>query len=184
MTATAGIKRARQGASNFPFRGWLGIALCVGFWMLNWGLEGPRTHWGFFPLWLGYCLTVDGLTRWRTGTSLLSRGRRAYVGLFLLSAPAWWLFEALNLRTQNWFYIGVDGLSPLGFALLTTLSFTTVVPAVFGTAELVASFGFLDGLPRGPVIRPDGRTTAAFFAVGWITLVLMLVWPRLFFPFV
>jgi len=31
------------------------------FWILNWSLSGLRTHWGFFPLWLGYALTVDAL---------------------------------------------------------------------------------------------------------------------------
>ena len=43
------------------------------FWTLNWGLSGLRTQWAFFPLWLGYCLTIDGLVLWRTGTSLLTR---------------------------------------------------------------------------------------------------------------
>jgi hypothetical protein len=184
MTATAQAERIRQCAGRFPIHGRLGIALVAVFWALNWALQGPRTHWGFFPLWLGYCLTVDGLTRWRTGTSLLTRSWRAYAGLFLLSAPAWWLFEALNLRTQNWLYLGVDGLSSLGFALLTTLSFTTVVPAVLGTTELIASFSFLNRVRPGPVIRPDRPTTTTFFVIGWITLALMLIWPRIFFPFV
>ena len=71
---------------------------------LNWSLSGLRTHWAFFPLWLGYCLTVDAVTCWRKGTSLLTRSRRAYALLFVFSIPGWWLFELLNLRTQNWFY--------------------------------------------------------------------------------
>ena len=167
----------------FPRHGWIGIILALLFWGLNWTLSGPRTHWGFFPMWLGYCLTVDALVFRRTGTSLLTRSWRRYVGLFLVSAPVWWLFELLNLRTHNWVYLGVESFSTWTYALLTTLSFTTVVPAVFGSAELVASFGFLKRLKGGPRIQPDRPTTIAFFLTGWLMLALMLAWPRIFFPF-
>ena len=154
------------------------------FWVLNWGLDGLRTHWGFFPLWLGYCLIVDALVLHRKGTSLLTRSSRRYAGLFLVSALAWWLFELINSRLQNWVYIGSDSFSPLVFALWATLSFTTVIPAVFGTAELVGSFSFIRKLKPGPRIVPNKRTTLVFFISGWIMLVLMLTWPRIFFPFV
>jgi hypothetical protein len=170
--------------SAFPLHGWLGAALAAGFWALNWGMSGPRTHWGFFPMWLGYCLAVDGLVLWRTGTSLLARSPRKYISLFVVSAPVWWLFEILNLRTQNWIYLGAEQFSPLAFGLWTTLSFTTVIPAVFGSAELISSFGLPDRFSRGgPILRPDARTTACFFAAGWIMLALMLAWPEYFFPF-
>lgn len=168
---------------KFPPHGWFGLALALVFWGLNWGLEGVRTHLGFFPLWLGYCLAVDGLVCARTGTSLLTRSWRKYLGLFVLSAPVWWLFEALNLRTQNWAYLGVERFSPLAYAAFTTLSFTTVIPAVFGSAELVASFGFLARAGSGPRIRADRATTLAFFIAGWAMLAAMLAWPRTFFPF-
>ena len=169
--------------SKFPYHGWLGLALVAAFWTLNWALSGLRTHWGFFPLWLGYCLTVDALVFWRTGTSLLARSWRRYVGLFIISAPVWWLFEALNLRTQNWFYAGVEFFTPFQYGLMTTISFTTVIPAVFGSAEFIASFDFLQRVKPGPVIAPDKPTTAAFFVAGWLMLALMLAWPRVFFPF-
>ena len=168
---------------KFPLHGWLGLTLVAVFWTLNWTLSGLRTHWGFFPLWLGYCLTVDALVFWRTGTSLLVRSWRKYLGLFVLSAPVWWLFETLNLRTQNWFYDGAEFFTPLTFSLLTTLSFTTVIPAVFGSAELMASFDFVKGIKRGLVISTNLGTTLAFFFSGWIMLALMLLWPRIFFPF-
>jgi hypothetical protein len=169
--------------SALPVHGWIGLALVVVFWLVNWTWNGLRTYWAFFPLWLGYCLTIDGLVRWRTGTSLLTRDWKKYIGLFLLSAAIWWLFEALNLRTQNWVYPGAQSFSPLAYAFWTTLSFTTVVPAVFGSAELMASFGFIKRLGAGPLIGSDRRTTTAFFAVGLAMLVLLLLWPRIFFPF-
>lgn len=180
---TANIKNTNNKNSIFPLQGWLGLGLIFIFWALNWTLPGARTHWGFFPLWLGYCLTIDGLILRRTGTSLLTRSWRRYIGLFLVSAPVWWLFELLNQRTQNWTYLGAEIFTPLQYAFWTTLSFTTVIPAVFGSAELFASFDFLKRLKPGPVIGADKLTATAFFILGWAMLALMIVWPKIFFPF-
>lgn len=169
--------------THFPIHGWIGFILVCLFWLLNWTLPGPRTHWGFFPLWLGYCLTIDGLAFRRTGTSLLKRSPSNYIGLFLISAPVWWLFEALNLRTQNWIYFGAEQFTQMEYAFWTTLSFTTVIPAVFGSAELMASFDFVKRIKRGPVIGTDKWTTTGFFILGWVMLALLLTWPLIFFPF-
>ena len=144
--------------SKFPLHGWIGFSLAILFWILNWMLIGARTHWGFFPMWLGYCLAIDGLVFWRTGTSLLTRSLRKYIGLFLVSAPVWWIFELLNLRTQNWMYLGAEIFSPLQYAFWTTLSFTTVIPAVFGSAEFFASFDFIKQLgPVSSLVRIKGQ---------------------------
>ena len=135
-------------------------------------------------MWLGYCLAVDGLVFWRTRTSLLTRSWRKYIGLFMISAPVWWLFEALNLRTQNWVYLGIGVFTPLQYAIWTTISFTTVIPAVFGSAEFIASFDFIKRIKRGPVIGSGKPTTISFFIGGWIMLALVMIWPNIFFPFI
>lgn len=180
----SGHQEKAAGARPFPARGWIGLALVAAAWWANWGLDGLRTHWAFFPLWLGFCLVIDALVYRRTGTSLIARSRRRYLGLFLISAPAWWLFELLNLRTQNWSYVGAEYFSPVAYAFWTTLSFTTVMPAVLGAAEWAASLSLVRRLPRGPRIVPDQRTTAIFFVVGWVCLLMLLLWPRLFFPLI
>src|SRR5712671_3530553 len=87
-------------------QGWLGLLLVAVCWPLNWTLPGMRTAYLFFPLWLGYILTVDGLVLRRSGTSLLHRSPGHFVLLFLASAPSWWLFEIINWRTHNWEYLG------------------------------------------------------------------------------
>jgi len=161
---------------------WIGLALVGVCWPLNWLLPGLRTHLLFFPLWLGYALTVDGLVYQRTGTSLLARSWRAYAGLFVISAPAWWLFELINVRTQNWEYVGRGHFTDLEYSLLATLSFSTVMPAVFGTAELASSMRIIRVLPRGLVIEPTRTKTLLMFMSGVAMLVLMLAWPQLFFP--
>ena len=182
--ATNTIENLGSEKIKFPLHGWLGLILAGLFWFINWTFPGPRTNWGFFPMWLGYCLTVDGLVFWRTRTSLLTRSWRNYIGLFVISAPVWWTFEALNLRTQNWIYIGLKFFTPFEYVFWTTLSFSTVIPAVFGSAELIASFDFAKRIKRGPVIGTDKPTTIGFFVAGWIMLVGVLIWPELFFPFI
>jgi len=171
------------GRRKWPVHGWIGLALIAVFWPVNWGLDGMRTHWGFFPLWLGYCLTVDALVRSRTGTSLLTRSPTAYIGLFVASVPAWWLFELINERTRNWIYLS-EPIGDLEYGLLASLSFSTVMPAVFGTAELAASFGWVRRLPPGVRLGPTPRVTARLLVTGLAMLALLLAWPRVFFPFV
>lgn len=170
--------------ARWPAQGWFGLALIAVFWPLNWGLDGIRTHWGFFPMWLGYCLVVDALSFRRTGTSLFRRSRRAYAGLFVASVPAWWLFELINKRTQNWIYLDDGLIGPIEYALLASLAFSTVIPAVFGTAELVGSFNWVRRLPPGPRVAPTMAVRTGFVVAGLVMLALTLVWPRLFFPFV
>jgi len=179
--ANIGFTSRRRG---WPAHGWLGLGLVVTFWILNWSLSGLRSHWTFFPLWLGYCLTVDALVVARKGNSLLTRDPRAYAGLFLVSAPAWWLFELMNWRTQNWYYDGRHLFTNLQYFVLASFSFSTVMPAVFGAAELVGTFNWLKRIKRGRVIVPKRLTLLALFTTGCAMLVLTLSWPRYFFPFV
>jgi hypothetical protein len=117
----------------------------------------------------------------RTGTSLLTRSRLRYLGLFAASVPAWWLFELINQRTRNWVYLS-DPIGDVEYAVLASLSFSTVIPAVFGTAELVASFRWVRRLRSGPRIAGSRGVTTGFLAAGLMMLVLLILWPRYFFP--
>ncbi len=173
---------AHNAAGTWPTYGWLGLGLIAVFWPVNWLLTGLRTHWAFFPLWLGFCLTVDAATLQRTGDSLLTRNRRRYVALFFYSSPVWWLFEAINWRTQNWIYIGREYFTNWEYVLFASLSFSTVMPAVFGAAELVASLRIVRGMGTGPVLRITQGKLMVMFVSGLMLLAMLLIWPRLFFP--
>jgi hypothetical protein len=177
-----GERAARTG--TWPLHGWIGLALIALFWTLNWSLSGLRTHWGFFPLWLGYALTMDSLVFRRKGHSLLTRDPAAYAGLFLVSAPAWWLFELINLRTQNWFYLGEEAFTTLEYAILSTVSFSTVMPAVFGTAEFVGTLKPLRRIGPGPAVKPTPAVLRGIFIAGCLMLLFVICWPDLFFPLV
>ncbi len=173
----------KKEAMIFPFHGWIGFVLVALFWPLNWFLAGNRTLWGFFPLWFGYSLGVDALVHLRKGNSLLTRNPLAWGGLFFVSAPVWWLFELLNLRTQNWVYLGTEDLSAMQYALFSTWNFSTVMPAVFGTAELVRCWKPIARLAPGPAIPKTPAFLNGLIISGLLMLFLMLIWPDIFFPF-
>ncbi|HLF91571.1 MAG TPA: hypothetical protein VI451_21685 [Anaerolineales bacterium] len=173
-------------ARNFSTHGWFGLALIGIFWPLNWALTPaiPFTAYGFFPLWVGYCLTVDALAAFFHGTSLLTRGGRKYTGLFLISVPIWWVFEILNWRIQNWHYAGRELFTDLEYLILSSLSFSTVLPAVLGTAELLSGMGFLRQAGKWLMLPPTPRVTRSFALAGVGMFLAVVIWPRAFFPFV
>lgn len=178
------LKEQDKGTKAYwPWYGWLGLFLSAFFWTMNWTLSGLRTQWAFFPMWLGYCLVIDALVFMRKGDSMLHRNAWAYFRLFFISIPVWWLFELINLRTQNWFYEGSQFFSDLQFALYASLNFSTVIPAVFGTSELVSTSGWLKKIHKGYRLVPSKKNLYIFFLTGWLLLILLLIWPKYFFFF-
>jgi hypothetical protein len=174
--------KQRQRTLILAPHGWAGVILIALAWPLNWMLAGLRTHLLFFPLWLGYALLIDALVLRRRGTSILARSRRDFVLLFVCSAPAWWLFEVFNWRTQNWDYLGGGQFGAVTYFLLTTLSFTTVMPAVFETAELVRSAAPLRRLSDGPRLKLTRPVLLAMFGVGLAMVALSMALPGYFYP--
>ena len=88
----------------FPLHGRLGLALLSAAWICAWApLDLPDwiARHTFFPLWLGFILTVDGLVFRRAGRSLFANRRPTFWLLFPVSAISWWYFEFLNRFVQN-----------------------------------------------------------------------------------
>ncbi len=138
--------------------GWFGLLLISLAWPISWLQVIPRaTAYVFFFQWLGYILVVDALVLRRHGTSLLARDPAGFVGLFLISAPVWWVFEFINRFVQNWHYVSRETFSDLEYFLLASLSFSTVVPAVLESAELVATCNLVRRFANGPRISTTMR---------------------------
>ena len=169
---------------KFPLFGWFGILFIIVSWYLNWFLSGLRTDWAFFPIWLGFCLTVDAIVYIRKGTSLLKRNIKKYILLFVISAPVWWLFELFNSFTQNWFYDGRQFFTAFQFFILASISFSTVIPAVFEAAELAGTFKWVKNLRSFKKLKPTGKVTGLFIILGIITLALEIIFPKVFYPFI
>jgi len=182
---------ARPG-QRFPRHGWIGVALIAVGWPAAWihpGWLGWAADHTFFPLWLGYVLTVDGLTYRRVGASPVTRSPATWLAWFPASAAAWWYFELLNRFIQNWVYLGVADFSPLRYVVGSTLAFSTVIPAVLTTAALLSTVdGFRTRFARAapPRFAPMhrgiwwaavGAGALGLAAIPWFPVALFpLVW--------
>lgn len=167
---------------HIGYQGLLGLLLVLVCWPLAWLGWDPVSRYSFFPLWLGFVLTLDGLNEWRSGTSLWRRGKRHFVLLFAISAPFWWIFEWVNRYLRDWHYVTPLNHSLLVYALLATLDFSTVIPAVLEMTELLASFRLGSRLPRIPAWRVSPVGITVLEALGWFMLLLVILLPDYFFP--
>ncbi len=165
-------------------QGWCGLLLIAIFWPLNWVLPGMRTAYLFFPLWLGYILMVDALVVARTSSSLWTRSKWEFVMLFVVSSPVWWLFELINHRTGNWEYLGSSSFTAFEYYFLCTVSFSTVMPAVFETAELVGSYRWVERFKNGHPFEITPRLVRDLLLTGLAMLALTLACPKFCYPFV
>ncbi len=161
-----------------------GLALIAIAWPLAWSNVRPYSDYTFFPLWLGYILTVDGLVQRRTATSLLHRDPRRWVLLFLASVPLWWLFEGLNSSVNNWTYALPRTPTRWEYVLLGSLSFSTVIPAVFETAELYRSFSAFNRRRHWLRIAPSRYGLLAIIGLGIVMSIATFLFPRQAYPLV
>jgi hypothetical protein len=166
--------------------GWFGLLLLI---VSEYGLVRkiePFHTWFYCFAWWSYILLADNLLLKLRGRSLLTGRRREFWGMLPLSVFIWLLFEAYNFRVQNWSYVTVP--LPLWLRWFSyALSFSTVLPAVFITSDLVEPlFGGGSGKtasqcePSTPS-RPT-RASAAFIAGGLALSAAPLIWPHYFFP--
>src|ERR1700678_122797 len=130
-----GYFRARR-LRAFPAYGWLGwLALLSAEALLFARIEPIATF--FTPIsWSSYILIADATVLALTNRSRLNDAPIVVARLALLSIPLWLIFEAYNLRLQNWVYVGVPRAWPaalLGYAW----SFATITPAIFDAAHSV-----------------------------------------------
>jgi hypothetical protein len=131
-------------------------------------------------LWWSYIFAVDFAVCKLRGASLLRDRPKEFLFLSVWSVPLWMLFEAVNLRIQNWYYV----MAPWSFSsgiLLLLLAFATVLPGIFETMELMV--GLVEKL------SPNGRIAGRPFTlnlwnlrvqwgIGVLMLVLLLVFPE------
>ena len=167
--------RAAERAAPHLF---VGLALITIAWPVAWAGPAPYSEHTFFPLWLGYILTVDGLVRRRSGSSLLTRDPRRFLLLFVFSLPLWWIFEGANEFVTNWHYRIPHDHGPIAYAALASLAFSTVMPAMLETAELYATFPAFARPIRWLRIAPSRAGLAVISALGLLTFVASLAFPR------
>ena len=132
--------------------------------------------WRFAICWWGVLVALDGAVRLRHGGSPLPRAKD-WIACGAASVLFWDLFELLDLRLRNWWYVGVPR-TAAGGVLFSALCFATVLPAVRLGLALLAPRLDAGTSVAGPAPRA-ARLLAACFAVS---LALVLAFPRFTFP--
>lgn len=209
VLAARPVRSLRPFLLRVPWYAWAGLCLTLIAWVMSWArlgewegitlggqtfLAAPIHLWAytFFPIWFGFILLLDGINVARSGTSPLQRNWRGFALLFALSIPFWWLFEVLDEPLQNWRYLfdhPIATNTPSGwleYHIVSTICFSTVLPAVLEIAEILASFSALRPrlAPNDPGPRASVRTTSILMLIGAVMLVLPYLFPYYAFPLI
>lgn len=171
---------------TFPWWGWFGVIAGIVSWILAWARFSwfvkfqPHT---FTPLWLSFILVINALCHRQTGRCMMLVRTRFFLLLFPISAAFWWFFEYLNRFVQNWSYTGVH-FSSWEYFWYATLSYSTVLPAVLGTRDLINTvFWIKPGFDSFKPFKCSHPTMWALLslAISGIGLGCIGVWPNYFF---
>ncbi len=162
------------------------LGLAVSFWGLYLDIgfiSQPFYAWA----WWSYIVVLDGFVHRRRGSSLLTTRKRSLPSILLWSVTFWYFFELLNLRYQNWYYVGVFGIGSvadlIGGILFGTAAFATVFMGLFETYEALTALELFKNVKLQP--RPFAPwVTYAIQGVGAMMVTLSLSFSYYLAPLV
>jgi len=144
----------------------------------------PFASWFYVFAWWSYILVLDGWVYLRRGSSMLLSRPRAFLLLLPWSSAFWLFFEVVNWRLDNWYYVGLPS-HAIGRFLGILISFATVLPGVFETADLLSTWKLFErrrGNGERWRVTPERAQRVAL--LGWAFLILPLLFPRYAFPLI
>ncbi|MEK6885747.1 MAG: hypothetical protein AABX17_02165 [Nanoarchaeota archaeon] len=143
----------------------------------------PFASWYFPIVWLGYILVIDALVYKLKQNSLISNRFGQIFGMFVISMLFWYIFEMINIPLSNWNYSGTGG---LGAAknLFGALSFATVLPAMFETAELIRTLGLFERKELKKSYRIRKWFLYTLISLGVLCFFAPIILPKFTFPLV
>ncbi|MFC2163574.1 hypothetical protein ACFLT2_01105 [Acidobacteriota bacterium] len=138
--------------------------------------------WFYICAWWPLLIILDSLNFRIGGSSPLSDSPRNFVFAAFISIPVWLVFELFNLRLQNWSYHNLPPELPLRW-LGYCLAFASVIPILLELSAL-----FKAALTGKTISFFPIKTTSGFLngciLLGFLFLVLSILFPNLFFPLV
>lgn len=162
----------------------MGGILTVVSWITAWSDFGILTELSFFPLWLGYILTLNGLAGMIVGVSLLKRMHWSFCWLFIISTPFWWFFEGMNEIVHNWHYHFAHPISPLHHFIQASIDFSTVVPATMSASFFAFHIVKRFNLTRAMCMQVKPSYLVIFSLLGILSFSLLALFPEVTFPLV
>jgi len=140
----------------------------------------PIPSWYYHLAWWSYIVAADGLNHRLAGRSLIRDQPRRFLALAGASVVWWTLFEAINLRLGNWYYV-MDHPQRWLRWLGGVSAFATVLPGIVETLELIENKGWLRSVPVAP-LRWSATRDGLCVGLGVVCFALPLLWPDQFFP--
>src|SRR5438477_1073314 len=136
-------------------KGWAAIVIGMfGFiastWAMLSGVEPFATSYYIFA-WYATLLALYGALALTNGRSPKLRRPASLFTMLGWSAVVWFFFELVNFRLRNWYYVFVPADGVIRW-LAITISFATVLPAVFGAEALLDGKGVMEEV-RWPKLR-------------------------------
>jgi hypothetical protein len=166
---------------SFPLYGILALAVLGLSHLFLLRKAEPYYTWFYCLAWWSYILAADAAVYRLRGNSLLLVRTREFFVMIPWSLFLWLLFETANLFLENWYYVDLPKLLPvrwLGYAL----GFSTVLPALFETKDLLEALGLFRSIRIGrTVVSQGGHLVLAL--LGALLLAASVIVPGLFFPF-
>jgi len=139
----------------------------------------------YFPIvWLGYILLIDSIVYKLKKNSLISNRFYQFLGIVIISAMIWWIFELLNFSVANWNYVHTTEMSPYASIIMKNLAFATVLPAFFETVELIRSIHLFDKKKLKKKHKISKTLLHTFIILGIISFILPFLLPKLAFPLI
>ncbi len=155
----------------------IGLLLVAAGWIPLWTVDSFWNPLAFTALWTGVALVAWGLS------AKGYPGARRHLGLAALSAPIWWWFELVNTRVANWQYVFTPHYNDLEYAVLSTLAFSTVVPAL--VAMTAVTHRVIGRHVAMVAITSDRRRLPiAEIGLGVLMQAAVFTWPNGAFPLV
>lgn len=124
--------------------------------------------------WWSYISFVDAVLSLKLGRFVILNRNLPY--LVVVSCAFWCLFELINLRLKNWFYINVPGQELIRF-FGYLIAFGTVMPGICVTERAINR---IIGELR---VRPASfkKSLSFLFFSGFLVIALVLFFPRVLF---
>jgi hypothetical protein len=154
----------------------LALPLLAASWALLWTQSSYWNPLYFAGLWLGATLLM-----YSAGPGG-HPGWRRHATLALVSVPLWWWFELANARVDNWEYITQYDYGRVPYALLSSLTFSTVVPALDAASRLTS--GWLRATRPSTPDRARNEIYLIEAVAGGFAVALFFIFPAVFFPLV
>ena len=187
--AFASARSPRTATVRFPWWGWLGLVMFLGWLPVVWLCPGwaakLQVH-SFAIMGFGHAFLMDALACRRGAVSVFKANWKGFLGLLSVSAVFWWFFEFLNRFSRNWYFINMEDYTTFEYVFCFSLGCATILPSVLTTARWLGTFRLFDDRACAGMCRVDvaSRPMRLLLAVvSLVGLVGVVFAPSVLYPF-